>query len=211
MIARDDGPGGKRLVAYVVPASQAVADAAAFRSQLAERLPDYMVPSAFVMMDALPLTANGKLDRHALPAPERQLGDYRAPRSPEESALCRLFADVLATQCVGIDDNFFALGGDSIQAILLASRASRAGLGLTPRDVFEYKTVAGLSMVVQAQRPPPAHGDDTAAIGPISPTPLMHRFLERRGPISWFSQSILMRVPENLTMAGPLGSATGDR
>ena len=155
VIARDDGPGGKQLAAYVVATRQAVPDTAALRHFLAERLPDYMVPSAFVVIDALPLTPNGKLDRRALPAPERQLEAHRALRSPEETTLCKIFAEVLAVQGVGIDDNFFALGGDSIQAILLVTCANRAGLGLTPRDVFQCKTVAALATAGPAAEAPP--------------------------------------------------------
>ena len=95
------------------------------------------MPAAFVVLDALPLTPNGKLDRKALPAPQRQGESYRAPRTPQEQILCDLFAEVLALPRVGIDDHFFALGGDSILSILLVSRARRAGLELTPRDVFQ--------------------------------------------------------------------------
>ncbi len=146
VIDRDDGPGGKQLVAYVVPAREAVSNTADLRHHLAERLPEYMVPSAIVMMDTLPLTVNGKLDRRALPAPERQLDGYRAPRSPEESALCDIFAAVLELDRVGIDDSFFALGGHSLLATRVVGRA-RATLGveLPIRSVFESPTVAELA------------------------------------------------------------------
>ena len=165
VIARDGGPGGKQLAAYVVSARHAATDTTALRLFLAERLPEYMVPTAFVFLDGLPLSSNGKLDRRALPVPEHQLVDYRAPRSPEESTLCRIFAEVLAVQGVGIDDNFFALGGDSIQAILLVTRASRAGLVLTPQDVFQCKTVAALATAARPQRAPgvPCLGTDAMA------------------------------------------------
>ncbi len=199
VIARDDGPGGKKLVAYVVAAREAVSDTAALTQHVAERLPEYMVPSAIVVLDALPLTSNGKLDQRALPTPERRLAGYRAPRSPEETALCGLFAEVLALEGVGIDDNFFELGGDSIQAILLVGRACRTGLGLTPRDVFQYKTVAALVAVAQAPKAAAQfRWDADAAVGVLSPTPYMCRLLEGAGPSGRFSQSMLLRVPEDL-------------
>ena len=110
-----------------------------------------MVPSAFVMLERLPLTPNGKLDRRALPAPVVTANaDTRAPRTPQEELLCALFAETLGIAEVGIDDNFFALGGDSIMSIQLVSRARRAGLTITPRAVFQHQTVASLAAVAVA-------------------------------------------------------------
>ncbi len=150
VIARTDSPGGKRLVAYVVAAPDQAVDQAELRAHLASTLPDYMVPSAFVVLDRLPLTPNGKLDRRALPAPDLTPAVTRAPRTPQEEILCSLFADVLGLQHVGIDDNFFALGGDSIISIQLVSRARQAGLILTPRAVFQHQTVEALAATAQA-------------------------------------------------------------
>jgi aryl carrier-like protein len=104
-----------------------------------------MVPAAIVELDRLPLTANGKLDRAALPAPSVRGRGIRLPRTPREEVLCGLFAEVLGVEGVGIDDNFFALGGDSIVSIQLVSRARKAGLVITPRAVFQHQTVAGLA------------------------------------------------------------------
>src|SRR5439155_26873185 len=122
VIAREDGAGSKRLVAYVVARAAQVADAGALRAYLAESLPDYMVPAAFVVLDRLPLTPNGKLDRRALPEPAAQRKSYRAPRTYEEETLCRIVGEVLSLkEQVGLDDHFFHLGGDSIISIQLVS------------------------------------------------------------------------------------------
>jgi amino acid adenylation domain-containing protein len=148
VIAREDQPGVKRLVAYLVPATgvSGPLDTAALRDGLAAGLPEYMVPSAVVQLDALPVTVTGKLDRRALPAPEfAGSTTSRAPRTPREELLCELFADVLGLARIGIDDNFFELGGDSITSIQLVARARKVGLTLAPRDVFAGKTVAGIA------------------------------------------------------------------
>ena len=147
VIARADGEGGARLIAYVVAAAGALLEASALRAHVAGVLPDYMVPAAFVLMERLPLTANGKLDRAALPAPEYELAaSARAPRSPQEEVLCGLFAEVLGVARVGIDDDFFALGGHSLLATRLISRI-RATLDveLAIRSLFEAPTVAELA------------------------------------------------------------------
>src|SRR5207237_7907294 len=121
-------------------------DLSGLRRRLGEELPDYMVPSALVELSSLPLTANGKLDRRALPAPQLgSAGVGRSARTPQEELLCCLFAEVLGVARVGIDESFFALGGDSIMSIQLVSRARKAGLAITPRAVFQHQTVAALA------------------------------------------------------------------
>ncbi|WP_370422148.1 amino acid adenylation domain-containing protein [Streptomyces sp. QH1-20] len=200
---REDQPGNRRLVAYVVPTGEDT-DTDALRAHVAGVLPEYMVPAAFVVLDALPLTANGKLDRKALPAPDfnREVSG-RGPRNAREEALCALFAEVLGLEQVGVDDSFFELGGDSIVSIQLVSRARRAGLVFTPRDVFKQRTVEALAAVVQG-------ADDTTSAGPAAPdsgigavplTPIVHHLRETGGPVDGFNQAMMMQVPGDYDLA----------
>ncbi|MFF7990474.1 amino acid adenylation domain-containing protein [Kitasatospora xanthocidica] len=152
-VVREDVPGSPRIVSYAVPEPGALPDLDTARKQVAEQLPEYMVPSAIVSLTALPLTPNGKLDRSALPAPQAGRRERREPRTDREHLLCRLFSEVLDGQQVGIDDNFFDLGGDSIASTRLAGRARIAGLSLTPRDVFRHRTVAALADVAAEIEP----------------------------------------------------------
>jgi acyl carrier protein len=151
VIAREDQPGTKRLVAYVVPAADEVVDSAGLRAYLTTTLPDYMVPSAFVVLDQLPLTPNGKLDRRALPAPDFAAAvGYVAPRSEAERVMAEIWAEVLEREQVGVEDNFFELGGDSLRSMQLASRAKAAfDVALTPRDVLTAHTVSALAELVE--------------------------------------------------------------
>ncbi|MEE6268467.1 amino acid adenylation domain-containing protein [Streptomyces diastatochromogenes] len=147
VVVREDRPGVRQLVAYVVPAAGAgPLDATALRDTVGRALPPYMVPAAVVFLPELPLAPSGKLDQRALPRPE-YTGSVtgRAPRDARETTLCELFGDVLGASRVSIDDSFFELGGDSIVAVRLAARATRAGIPLTPQAVFAHRTVAELA------------------------------------------------------------------
>jgi nonribosomal peptide synthetase DhbF len=146
-VAREDRPGDRRLVAYVVASPGAAFDAAPLRRAVEATLPDYMVPSAFVAVEALPITANGKLDRGALPAPVITADPAgRGPRTRREETLCGIFAEVLDVAEVGVDDDFFDLGGHSLFAARLVVRIrNRLGVRLSVGDVFADPTVAGLA------------------------------------------------------------------
>ncbi|HET6230013.1 MAG TPA: amino acid adenylation domain-containing protein [Longimicrobiaceae bacterium] len=148
VIAREDVPGDRRLVAYVVAGPGAVLEVAELRGYLRGALPDYMVPSAFVGLAALPLTPNGKVDRRALPAPDHAGSDatYVAPRTPAEEKMAGVWADLLGVQRVGVQDNFFELGGHSLVATRLVSRLREAfGVEVPLRVVFEAPTVAEMT------------------------------------------------------------------
>jgi non-ribosomal peptide synthase protein (TIGR01720 family) len=202
-VVREDRPRDRRLVVYVVPESGSVVDVGGLRRAVAGVLPDYMVPSAFVVLDRLPLTVNGKVDRRSLPAPEfRSVG--RVPRSDVERRLCGLFAEVLGVASVSIDDGFFDLGGDSILSIQLVARARRLGLSFTPRDVFRFQTVAGLvaggGVVADAGGAGGGRGD---GVGGLPLTPVMWEVLERFGSaVEGFYQGRVVRSPVGLDLAG---------
>ncbi|MFE5588264.1 amino acid adenylation domain-containing protein, partial [Kitasatospora sp. NPDC056531] len=155
VVARRDRADDTRLVAYLVPAAGALPRPADLREHLSARLPEHMVPSAFVVLDALPLTTNGKLDRAALPAPGfTPTGAGRAPRTPQEQILCELFAEVLGVSGAGVDDSFFALGGHSLLATRLAARVrAMLGVELQLRTLFESPTPAGLAAALAAAAP----------------------------------------------------------
>ncbi|MCD7440503.1 amino acid adenylation domain-containing protein [Streptomyces lincolnensis] len=200
VVTREDLGGPTRLVAYVVPEGRDH-DAGlgrALRAHLEQQLPHYMVPSFVVVLDDLPLTANGKLDRRALPAPDTGTDPASAaPRTEREKVLCGLFADVLGLAEVGVEDGFFDLGGDSIMSIQLVSRARRAGLELSVRDVFEQRTVAALAEVVTEAGGVLAE-EPGAGIGEVPLTPVKHWLLARTDDLDAFNMSAVLRVPAGL-------------
>ena len=192
VIAREDRPGDKRLVAYITGALNTIGDPAEIPAALAHRLPDYMVPTAVVVLEALPLTPNGKLDTRALPAPEHAPREYRAPAGALEEILVGIYAQVLGLERVGVDESFFELGGDSISSMQVVARARAAGLMCRPRDIFVEQTVARLARVVGLARDVD-DGDD--GVGPVLPTPIMRWLKGVNGPVEQFNQTLLLQAP----------------
>ncbi len=209
--------GGKQLVAYVVPVGataaggmgdidlNAGAGVAELRSFVRDRLPDYMVPSAFVALERLPLTANGKLDYAALPEPVFSGGEYRAPRNRVEEILAAAFAEILGVERVGIDDDFFAVGGDSIRSIQVVSRARARSVEVTPRQVFEFRTVAELAEVAQAGGDP---GSTMLAelegggCGPMPELPVATHVRELGPGYDRFAQWMAFELPAGIDREG---------
>ncbi|ETT24665.1 peptide synthetase [Rhodococcus aetherivorans] len=197
-VAHTDERGVRRLVGYVVPDGDV--DPAVVRAVLAERLPDYMVPAAVLVLAAFPVTANGKVDRKALPEPDfGALVGSGAPRTEREAVLAEVAAEVLGLDRVGIDDDFFALGGDSIVSIQFVSRARAAGLRLTARQVFELRTVAALAAVDETDTAPAAV-PAVAATGDVPITPIVWEALAWGGDLARFSQARLLVAPVGLTV-----------
>ena len=212
VIAREDQPGTKRLVGYAVAAPGAATppDSVALRAHLAGELPEYMVPAVVIVLDGpLPLTPNGKLDRAALPVPDfTALTGADEPRTPAEHTLAALFARTLGLPRVGIQDDFFGLGGDSIVAIGLVSLARQAGLVVRPRDVFEQRTVAGLAAVA-AQHAPAA-----ATTGSRRRRRARPRRADADHALAARARRVDRHVPPVARAAGPRGTeprATGAR
>lgn len=144
-----DPAGNQRLIGYVVPESGSC-DPVGLRERLSAALPEQMVPAVLLPLERMPLTAHGKVDRKALPTPEFAVtATGRAARTPQEETLCAVLAEVLGVPGIGVDDNFFALGGDSISAIQVVGRARAAGLVVTSRDVFQHRTAAAIAAVAK--------------------------------------------------------------
>ncbi|HVQ95878.1 MAG TPA: amino acid adenylation domain-containing protein, partial [Mycobacteriales bacterium] len=160
VVVRPDGAGQPELVAYLVPADGVAPAPAELRAALARTLPEYMVPAVFVPIGALPLTVNGKLDRRALPAPDRAAQraerEFVAPRTPVEERVAAIWRQALGLDTVGVTDGFFDLGGDSIRAVSLVGALRTAGFDLSVRDVFERGTVAGLAELLTGRVAPVA-------------------------------------------------------
>ncbi|MFD7256013.1 amino acid adenylation domain-containing protein, partial [Streptomyces sp. NPDC059895] len=185
-----------RLVGYIV----GDVDADAVVAHAGMRLPEYMVPSAVVVLDAFPLTVNGKIDRAALPAPDLASADMRVPETPAEEAFCSLFAEVLGLEVVGVGDGFFELGGDSIMSMQLASRARAAGWAVSPRQIFEERTPERLARVAVASLGPGDARRTNTGVGEVPLTPVMWELLDRVGPerVGRIVQPGVLTVPPNL-------------
>ncbi|WP_052422677.1 non-ribosomal peptide synthetase [Nonomuraea candida] len=195
---RRDESGHDRLVGYVVPAGDRTIDLGELRAFLADIVPDPAVPSALVTLAALPMTPSGTLDRRALPAPERAVrapGRVAAPRTPVEATLAAVWAEVLGAppEEVGVEDNFFALGGDSILGLQVVSRARRAGLSLTAKQIFRHQTIAELAAVAGVEETPGARA--LPATGEVPLTPIQHWYYEEfPDGATHFNQSMFLEL-----------------
>ncbi|WP_153349225.1 condensation domain-containing protein, partial [Nocardia aurantia] len=195
------------LVSYVVAAHGVPIDTAVLTEHVEQRLPGYMVPSSIMVIDRIPLTPVGKLDRKALPEPVFAAEvSFRAPRSTVEQTIAEVFAEVLGVDRVGLDDSFFALGGDSIVSIQLVSRAKARGVVFSPRDVFEQRTVAGLAGVADAaggaDRPAVLAELPGGGVGAMPLTPVVRFMVERPGALRRFNQSLALELPVGIDRAG---------
>ncbi|MEV1085171.1 amino acid adenylation domain-containing protein [Streptomyces sp. NPDC050211] len=221
VIGRPTPSGGKQLVAYVVHTGegavgddgvggigdvdvQSGASAAELRKFVAARLPDYMVPSAFVALGRLPLGPTGKLDRSALPEPEFGGEAYREPRTDTEKIIAAAYADVLGVERVGIDDDFFAVGGDSLRSIQVVARARARGLELTTREIFECRTAARLAEVAadRAGRVPVLAEDEDGGIGAMPLQPVARQVFEHGGGTNRFAMSMVLELPAGIDADG---------
>ncbi len=210
VVAREDRPGDKRLVGYVTGS----ADPARIRAQLGERLPAYMIPSAVVVLDALPVTVNGKLDKRALPAPEYQdAGRYRAPATLTEEILAGIYAEVLGVERVGVDDSFFDLGGDSLLAMrVIAAVNTGLDAGLAVRSLFYAPSIAQLAARIggEAGLLEPLVAVERPAVVPLSFAQSRLWFLDQlQGPSSVYNMAVALRLGGRLDV-GALGAALGD-
>ncbi len=192
------GPGGHRLVAYVVTASTGGPGAGELRRGLAQTLPAAMVPAGFVLLDELPTTSSGKLDHRALPT-TAETGPVPRPANGTEQVLCEIFSGVLGLESVDPSDDFFVLGGDSILSISVASKARRAGLALGPREVFQLRTPAALAVAAGpsptlAPLAPLATPPDDGS-GPVALLPVVQWLRELGRPIGRFNLSMLLQTP----------------
>ena len=194
VVAREDVPGVKQLVGYLVGDAPSVTD---LRETLAERLPSYMIPAAFVTLDALPLTNNGKLDKRALPAPQAEREDENRavdpPRSDTEAQLLSIWKEVLRQERIGIHDSFFERGGDSILSIHILSKARQAGLKLTARQIFERPTIARLAEVAERAEQPKI--EEKLPEGAFPLTPIQKWFFDQNLPdASFYNQAFVFTL-----------------
>ncbi|HCF1095046.1 TPA: non-ribosomal peptide synthase/polyketide synthase [Pseudomonas aeruginosa] len=189
---------GRQLVGYVVLESESGDWREALAAHLATSLPEYMVPAQWLALERMPLSPNGKLDRKALPAPEVSVAQagYSAPRNAVERTLAEIWQDLLGVERVGLDDNFFSLGGDSIVSIQVVSRARQAGLQLSPRDLFQHQNIRSLALAAKAGA---ATAEQGPASGEVALAPVQRWFFERAIPNrQHWNQSLLLQARQPL-------------
>jgi non-ribosomal peptide synthase protein (TIGR01720 family) len=194
----------QQLAAYFTSPQNPPPTAQTLHQQLLEQLPAYMIPTSFIRLAALPRLPNGKIDRRALPAPsghqdERVTSSYTAPGTPNEALLCAIWAELLSLEKVGIHDNFFALGGDSILTIQLVARARQAGLQLTPRQIFQFPTIAQLASQVGTVQLQPAEQGLVTGEAPL--TPVQRWFFEQAfAEADHWNQALMLKLRQPLRL-----------
>lgn len=195
--------GASQLVAYIVPENETLPSINELRDFLKEKLPEYMVPTAFIKLDALPRTPNGKIDRLALPDVNIERPDleniYVAPRTQTEQKLVEIWRQVTGIEKIGIHDNFFELGGDSILSIQVISRANQAGIHITPKQIFQYPTIAGLAAVANIDNL--IQADQGRIAGSVLLTPIQHWFFQQNPPEPYhWNQTIMFSIRHQLNL-----------
>ncbi|MEW9701479.1 amino acid adenylation domain-containing protein [Paenibacillus sp. SI8] len=195
--------GDKELAVYIVPAADRSIPMGELRTFLKERLPEYMIPAAFVELKAMPVTANGKIDRRALPEPDKsRMGadhEYVTPRTPNEEALAKVWSEVLNLEKVGVQDNFFELGGDSILAIRVMAKVKEKGLNFTPKDLFQHRTIAELARVVKKDAC--VEAEQGIVTGAVPLTPIQRWFFEQElEEAHHFNLSIVVEAKEAVNL-----------
>ncbi|WP_432279282.1 amino acid adenylation domain-containing protein [Nocardia brasiliensis] len=202
VVTQSEHGGAARLAAYVTPATGHLPDPTALRAAAAHKLPSYMVPDVVTVLAELPLTTSGKVDRRALPEPRWATTTYRAPATAAEEIVAAVFAKVLGVARVGADDDFFALGGDSIVSIQLVARAKDRGVVFTPKQVFEARTVAGLARVATSVEPAATLAElPGGGLGALPLTPIV-RWMVEHGDFRRFNQTVVLTAPAELDRAG---------
>jgi amino acid adenylation domain-containing protein/non-ribosomal peptide synthase protein (TIGR01720 family) len=207
-VAGYPGTAGARLAAWIVPGHGAPPDPAVLRAFLAARLPEAMVPASWIFLEALPLTPSGKVDRGALPAPAvAEPALPTAPRTAAETILAEVWSRVLGVGTVGVHDNFFALGGDSILTLQVVAGARARGLAVTPRQIFEHPSVAALARVAAPATPEPPRQDEEGSGGPFPLTPIQRWFFALDQPEPHhFNQALLLISDRPLDPAAAAGA-----
>ncbi|HEX5736598.1 MAG TPA: amino acid adenylation domain-containing protein, partial [Blastocatellia bacterium] len=203
VMVRESLPGENRLVGYLVSKDEAEIAASEIRTYLKEKLPEYMVPSAFVRMDRMPVTANGKIDRRALPEPDSMRPElsqaFVPPVEKKEKLLADIWMEFLGLKQVGIHDNFFELGGDSILSIQVVARANQAGLRLTPRYIFQHQTIAELAAAAATEA---IEAEQERVSGEVMLTPIQRWFFEQDlAEPYYFNQAVLLEARQSLDQA----------
>ncbi len=201
VVAHEYAPGDNRLAAYVVPKQEQSISISQLRDFLSKKLPEYMIPASYTMLDTIPLTPNGKVNRRALPMPNQARPKlnktYVVPRNATEETLAKIWAKVIGLERVGINDNFFDLGGDSIISLQIVAKASQAGLRLIPQQLFEYQTISELSSAIGIAESVIA--EQGLISGSVPLTPIQHWFFEQSmSNRNYWNQSVMIDVLDEL-------------